>query len=615
MTTSVNLLTGPMYSYDAVVAALAPVFNSNFGDGSNTKPLCFCADLPFKMASTRILKAGNYGGWNQWQDRDTKWNQKEKKDRNTTDDMATPPGPIITLSHFWDNGTWSCVNSNWRSSITTTETSDVAPKFTFVKYTPTAGEYPDVPAGKSIILLHVEQPGRGLPGGPCDIATSGYVIVSDNGDSNRAFGASMTTLAGCIAAKVRYGVVWRTDSQLKTSIQLYFASTFITSPSCMGINPGWDEHYRQSSEGEQALAASNFIFFGIARPVTPDAGKSWVPPAPYSWTYNSTTMKINDDATWSEPWVETLQFQLKYLVTTDGMEAYLNTYCTGTTRACRNTTYPTCTKFRATGAIGTTCTIAALLDEVAASRVKLAVCGFDWKTKGPFAVPPRASDVEALKTIDCSCINYSQSTFKQPALAGRNWKDYQAWCSANNINPISANAYCWWPTCTDPVNSLQSLTLLPKPDRCPDVTTCINSIGQATIGGGSSLVINAANKCGGAGPPAPPAESPSPSESESPSPSPSPSPSQSPSPSPSPTGGPPPPPNAASSITSQKWFIPVVVVVVVLLLAGIAYWYYSSRSKPSAATPPLPRATAVPTPFPAPTPVTLAAKPPVLPTA
>lgn len=318
-----------MYDYDSVVAALAPVFNSGWGTEENSKPLYFSQGVPFQMVSTRMILSGT-GDWNQWQWRETKLNKAEKEQLGITDDRYTDPGPVITLQHFWDNDSKSCQKGS-RASITVKQGSPTAPTFTFVKYTPKPGEYPDVPAGKSIILLHVVQPGHGFPNGPCDVTTRGYVTVPDNYDANLAFGATINaSLAACVAAKVRFGVVWRTDAAGKTSIMLYYASSTFPlgpQPRVMSIIPGWDKYYRQPANDDFAFTASNYIFFGIWRPDTPDRGPSYITASPYNWTYDPATMMITpNDSVWSSQRWELLQFELKYIVTTDGMEAYRNTY-------------------------------------------------------------------------------------------------------------------------------------------------------------------------------------------------------------------------------------------------------------------------------------------------
>lgn len=587
ISTSVDLITGAMYDYDSVVAALAPVFNSGWGTEENSKPLYFSQGVPFQMVSTRMILSGT-GDWNQWQWRETKLNKAEKQQLGITQDRYTDPGPVITLQHFWDNDSKSCQKGS-RASITVKQGSPTAPTFTFVKYTPKPGEYPDVPAGKSIILLHVVQPGHGFPNGPCDVTTKGYVTVPDNYDANLAFGATINaSLAECVAAKVRFGVVWRTDAAGKTSIMLYYASSTFPlgpQPRVMSIIPGWDKYYRQPSFGDHAFTASNYIFFGIWRPDTPDAGPSYITASPYNWTYDPATMMITlNDSVWNSQQWELLQFELKYIVTTEGMEAYMNTYCSGTTTACTNTQdAPTCTMFMATGELGDTCRTAALLNVAASEHFKQNICGIDWRDKSVFAKPPREQDVEALNTPDCACINYEQSTFKQKTLANLDFAGYSEWMTRHGITPISSSGYCWWPSCTNAGSSLKAPSLTPPISECPNVTQCINSINQAAVSENSTLTINTKNACGGSG------NSGTGEGTQGSS-----------------TGGtetttggkttttynqPPLTPSTSGAgagggndgITSQKWFYPVVIFVAVLVVLALAWYFMHNKNKKPAA--------------------------------
>jgi hypothetical protein len=138
----------------------------------------------------------------------------------------------------------------------------------------------------------------------------------------------------------------------------------------------------------------------------------------------------------------------------DALKAYLLNRCMGvTTEACR-TNEKKCTQFLSDGSVGKNCNEAAELSDYAKQAAYKAVCGIqpDGDKMGqPFANLSPFRD--ALSTVDCSCINYKNSSFTQPNLVGR---DYTRFVQDFPQIDIPDEAYCWWPSCT---NASRSLTV------------------------------------------------------------------------------------------------------------------------------------------------------------
>jgi hypothetical protein len=138
----------------------------------------------------------------------------------------------------------------------------------------------------------------------------------------------------------------------------------------------------------------------------------------------------------------------------DALKTYLLNRCMGvTTEACR-TSETKCTQFFSDGSLGKNCNEAAKLSDYAKQAAYKAVCGIqpDGDKMGqPFANLSPFRD--ALSTVDCSCINYKNSSFTQPNLVGR---DYTRFVQDFPQIDIPDEAYCWWPSCT---NASRSLTV------------------------------------------------------------------------------------------------------------------------------------------------------------
>jgi hypothetical protein len=589
---SISDPSSPCFLYEDVVAALAPVFNSAFSSALNSTPLYFSEGVPFQLASLIMLtKPGGWGGDAQWDN-----------DRNY------PLGPVVTLSNFWGNKR-KCDDYN-EMNFFVKDDSKIAPKFSFEKYTPpqagtateeeksglqlAGGGYKVIPAGKSVILLKVTQPGRhpqkdkGKTGddAACSEDRAGYVMFKSE-DNNRPRGATIVPKAEVLAAQGHFGLVYATDSFGKVSTTLLYAGAG-DPVSIVSVIPTNNYYGKQEAAGDTPYENARFVYFGLFRDRTEDTGPAPTP-RPYNWTYRS-DMGLNVGPSWSQNLQLCFQFEMKYLVTTEGMEAYMGTYCSGTTTACTNTQdAPSCTMFMATGALGDTCRTAALLNVAASEHVKQNICGIDWRNKSVFAKPPRAQDVEALKTPDCACINYEQSTFKQKTLANLDFAGYSEWMTRNGITPIASSGYCWWPSCTNAGSALKAPSLTPPISECPDVTQCINSINQAAVSENSTLTINTKNSCGGSGSggggnsgTGEGTQGSSTGGTETT------------------TGGettttynePPLTPSTSGAgaagggndgITSQKWFYPVVISVAVLVVLALAWYFMHNKNKKPAA--------------------------------
>lgn len=581
--------SSPCFLYEDVVAALAPVFNSATGPALNSTPLYFSEGVPFQLASLIMLtRPGTWGGDAQWDN-----------------DRHYPLGPVVTLSNFWWKDKPRCDDYNQPNYFVEAD-SKIAPTFTFEKYTPpeagtateieklplklAGGGYKVIPAGKSVILLKVTQPGRhpekdiGKTGddAACSQDRTGYVMFKSD-DDNRPYGATIVPKAEVLAAHGHFGLVYATDSFGKVSTTLLYAKLGMP-PTIVSVIPTYNKYGKQESVQYTPYHGARYVYFGLFKDSTPDDGPAPMQ-RPYNFTYRP-DMGLNHGPSWSQDLQLCFQFELKYLVTTEGMEAYMNTYCSGTTTACTNTQdAPTCTKFMATGALGDTCRTAALLNVAASEHVKQNICGIDWRNKSVFAKPPREQDVEALNTPDCACINYEQSTFKQKTLANLDFAGYSEWMTRHGITPISSSGYCWWPSCTNAGSSLKAPSLTPPISECPNVTQCINSINQAAVSENSTLTINTKNACGGSGG----GNSGTGEGTQGSS-----------------TGGtetttggettttynqPPLTPSTSGAgagggndgITSQKWFYPVVIFVAVLVVLALAWYFMHNKNKKPAA--------------------------------
>ena len=234
-----------------------------------------------------------------------------------------------------------------------------------------------------------------------------------------------------------------------------------------------------------------------------------------------------------------------------------------TTDKCR-TGENKCTQFLSTGSVGAVCTAAANISDYAKQAAYKNVCGIqpDGLNMGkPFA--NLAPFHDALATVDCSCINYKNSTYAQKNLVGR---DYRRFVNDFPKFDLPDEPYCWWPTCTDPSRSLTVTSQAGPTDASahdPKCPAMVNNIRQITAG--SSAL-----------PPGEPDTTPTSEDPKAESGDSGPGPGES-GPgfgdSASPAGAKPKPWYA------QTWFIAAASVLGVLIILGLYYWYTSPDPK------------------------------------
>jgi hypothetical protein len=212
------------------------------------------------------------------------------------------------------------------------------------------------------------------------------------------------------------------------------------------------------------------------------------------------------------------------------------------------------------------CTAAAELSDYAKQAAYKTVCGIqpDGDHMGqPFdnLTPYR----DALKTVDCSCINYKHSTFLQPNLVGR---DYTRFIQDFPQLDLPSEAYCWWPTCTDHSRSLTVTSQAGPTDstavdpKCPALAFSMHRI---SVGLPPEINDDEPDPTlpidpGHGGSHSPSSKHKSPGSVTPFTPGPATSPATSPRAAPKP-----------KSLYTQTWFIAVMVVVGVLIVGGVLY--------------------------------------------
>jgi hypothetical protein len=167
----------------------------------------------------------------------------------------------------------------------------------------------------------------------------------------------------------------------------------------------------------------------------------------------------------------------------DALKSFLLNRCMGVTREGCRTGKPTCTQFMSSSSASKICNDVAKMSDYAKQAAYKAVCGIqpDGEHMGqPFVnlTPVR----DALATVDCSCINYKNSTYAQPNLVGR---DYARFVNDFPKLDLPDEAYCWWPTCTEKSQTLTVTSQSGPTDsslydpKCPAI---INNMKRITAG-------------------------------------------------------------------------------------------------------------------------------------
>jgi hypothetical protein len=255
----------------------------------------------------------------------------------------------------------------------------------------------------------------------------------------------------------------------------------------------------------------------------------------------------------------------------DALKSFLLNRCMGVTREGCRTGKPTCTQFMSSSSASKICNDVAKMSDYAKQAAYKAVCGIqpDGEHMGqPFVnlTPVR----DALATVDCSCINYKNSTYAQPNLVGR---DYARFVNDFPKFDLPDEPYCWWPTCTEKSQSLTVTSQAGPTDpsaydpKCPAIVNNIKRIteGDTPSSGPASEPASASASTSGEGSFSPGSGSgdPGPGASDTPS-----------------RG-----PTSASKPKvwyKQTWFIVAALIVGLLIILGVYYWYASpgKRSTP-----------------------------------
>ena len=175
--------------------------------------------------------------------------------------------------------------------------------------------------------------------------------------------------------------------------------------------------------------------------------------------------------------------------------AYMSTHCMGTTtEGCRNGggSGAACTLFLSNSSVGKTCSAASKIDAPTTDAAYKTLCSTAHK--------------DALALLDCSCVNYAQSTYRQPDLnGGQTYPEFQAWLQKNGLPAADATRVsCWWPGCTSSRQAgaltLSTMSATGPAASCPDITDCISAITVSNLDTGAvTKTISDACGAGGAG--------------------------------------------------------------------------------------------------------------------
>jgi hypothetical protein len=480
----------PCYSFKAVLEARsAYIFMNPSSPGtpaqSQNTPLLFCDNLAFTLTSAYMWEqqaAGKY--------------------------CTQPNGEFVVpcLS--------SAKNQLGGPALTEDTTFGLPPSFVgFTSTAPSPAQYTFYnPPNSDRILIYVNQlMETGIP-------KKGFLTFAPN--SNCAYAStSQVVLLGDMPPNAGFGVLWTPDFLFTPSGLMLTYTDDVTSPSkrpqlvgLMGVtttNTLLTTALFSGYNNISASATASALYYGLYADSTQ-----------VTVSYNAATMQlkttnpgfsapVGDFGSYTSaiypPFVNMGLWQCVAGVM-NGITAqnYMTKNCMGTTTYCLGDS-TLCTPFTASDGDGLFlrgpgCQVVALVDEKATDAAYQTLCAVDYTNNRP--LPPDPANADVLSTMDCACINYSQSTYKLPYLKNRDFNDFTDFLSSNGL-PLfdSGDPMCWWPPCTQAVtvgqpfslslsaNKMQSIT-----GPCPDTTLCINEV-TAAIGSNAHITETLLNDC------------------------------------------------------------------------------------------------------------------------
>ena len=587
---------GPCWNYDKVYDAELPVFNSTLSKIKEGPVLYFVEGVWFHMANVTLLN------WTQpWNndniDRENKTYGKDQFDNqwdhNNDHNTNRKKGPYRTEQHAFAEAS---PNDNFYDWAYLTDQADDghAAFYRFEEYRPAAGEYPGR-ADKTmpVILIFAVQV---LKVFNPQLATKGYLVMASN---NPYKSYMVSTRAQAVAMEARYGIVGTEAGINKQSVVLAYCDNTLTTPLQLSL------YALDGNIYNAALASADVSYNSVTMittgTVSTDVQWALVLPLNVRGTKDAANTDMDD------------------LNLDDAVQTYLLNRCMGIDKEPPETSgaasksspasksgpasgpasgpgsafkddvcstgFSSCTKFFSNTTSGLTCQDAAKLSKSAATNAYKAVCGMKMDQKGPNPLYAKNTTkwqayAPALATPDCACINYTQSTFKQPGLFNKDYEEYMAWKQAMLIPDLgSPDGHCWWPSCSNHDNSLTVDEYMPTTTgiTCPDSINCISALSGIDLTDHSSLNIAIQQKCGGIG---------DGDTGQQPGGAGEPGPANL-----FPHGAPEPAPTPPMDLLKnpalwpkQSWFIPTIAAMAVLIVGGLVYWLVSNRKTTTTVT-------------------------------
>lgn len=471
--------TSPCYSFQSVLQAqsayifLNPTNTTNPLQNLNI-PLLFSDGVPFSMASLYIME------------------QQMEQQPVPVSSNTNQQGPVLTEDAAFPNP------------------PDLIP---FGQTSPAAAQYSFVNQNDKI-LIQVSQ-GDG----------TGYLTFSQNPECGKAY-TSQVVLPSKVPNNAGFGVIWAPTSIGQAGgLLLTYSDDNIPSPMLVGI--------MGTDTSGNLLTTQLFSGYNQVK-ATAIATNVWhglFDPSSITMSYNTSTMQlaasspafdlprdqsvVTYSSAYYPPFINMAMFQcVAAEMDVKAAKFYMSNNCMGTSTSCLPGS-SLCTPFSSCGNTssyclsavnsdlrGQTCQWVALVDKDATDAAYQAVCGIDPNTNNPQNWPPDPSVTDALKTLDCACVNYKQSTYMLPNFKNRNFQEFSNFLSDNGL-PLfdSGDPMCWWPPCTFKRIEGQAFPLHLSTEKmnsitgvCPDTTMCINEVTVA-LKNNSKVTVNALNDC------------------------------------------------------------------------------------------------------------------------
>ena len=630
-TAAVSDMLGPCWNFDKVYASNLPVFNSDTSGSSFT--LQFTGDLWFNMASTALR-----GGVKQTIE-DAQTREFYKKD-DVSNEFKYTAGIWMTENKIKVEGQ---TLEDGPALTSSTQGNGTAAFYKFIKYTPKAGEYPSCSLCP-VILIEVYQQVTPVR----DTHFIGYLYMKLEASMFKS--TIVPTMQEVISKQAHFGIVGLENTTDHTSrVLIAYNSTDCTGgPQLMALYANFDGVGLNYST--LYCCKGDYFFKGLFQPdpvnwtakslVGDDEGSNdssgkYLPFQPLSelmyststmmvssanyaafMAYTNENMTFDDNSDYTTQWKKYVQllpmWELVIPVNKAGdkdawgssmgdanqqtaMETFLNSRCmtldteagSDVGKVCK-TGFKTCTKFLSKSPTGLACQAAALLNVGSTKAVYRAICGVD-AAGNSLNTPVAKEHVAALATPDCACINYPQSTYKQASMMGMDYKEFSDWRNENRIPNLLPEGRCWWPSCTNPANTLRfpddpvpgspaATAVTPQAGQaaCGTVINCIAAMRGISVDHDSIANATIVQNCGGvANTDTPPgAEGMNGGTDDY----------HTPASAPGPAGV----MDQVKLWPKQSWFIPVVVVLGILILAAIGWFVYQNYfSKTTTAATPL----------------------------